>query len=519
MNRTSPGAPASGLITEGRMAGLSRRAAGLLEQAGHAIDRRDMQQADRVLGAALALAPDHPEVLRLLGVGYLLAGRHSDAVATLRRALKSRPDDPLLLNNLGSALRDSGDSDAAVAMFREACARAPTLAAAWFNLGNTLKGEANTQESCDAFAHALALAPEHVAARVNYANALRALGRIDEALVNYREALRTRPADATAWLGLTNIKTVKLSAEETSQLQRCHAQLDIDQDDRAMIGFALATALEHQGRFAEAFETLRDANAARARTVPWDAAEFSGSINAIAAAFPEAGENAGGALGEEVIFVVSLPRSGSTLTEQIISSHPDVEGAGELGDLGTLIEMESTRRAMPFPDWVADTGATDWQRLGRAYLERTQRWRRTRPRFTDKALGNWQYLGAAARMLPGARFVDCRRDPVETCLSCYRQWFGHGQGFTYDLDAMAAYWHDYRRLMHHWKDLWPERIHLQDYEALLADPERQVRALLDACGLQFDPACMNFHENTRAVRTASAAQVRQPLRRDTARAE
>ncbi|MGA9421287.1 MAG: sulfotransferase, partial [Rhodanobacteraceae bacterium] len=485
MNRTPSAAPAAGLITQGRMAGLSRRAADLLGKAGHAIDRRDLENADKMLAAALALAPEHPEVLRLLGVGYLLTGRHADAVATLRRALKLRPDDPLVLNNLGSALRDGGDSDGAVAMFRAACARAPTLAAAWFNLGNTLKGDANTQESCDAFARALELAPEHLAARVNYANVLRALGRIDEALANYREVLRRCPTDAKAWLGLTNIKTIDLSPEETSQLQRCHAQLAVNHDGRAMIGFALATALEHQGRFAEAFEVLTHANADRAREVPWDATEFSASIDAIAGAFPEIGESAGGALGEEVIFVVSLPRSGSTLTEQIISSHPEVEGAGELGDLGTLIERESTRRGMPFPQWIADTGVADWQRLGRIYLERTQRWRRTRPRFTDKALANWQYIGAAARMLPGARFVDCRRDPVETCLSCYRQWFGHGQGFTYDLNAMAAYWHDYRRLMHHWKQLWPARIHLQQYEALLADPESQVRALLAACGLQF----------------------------------
>ncbi len=329
MNSTSP-SPLQGLIVEGRMAGLSRRAASLLEQAGLAIERRDMQQADRVLGAALALAPDHPEVLRLLGVGYLLAGRHADAVATLRRALKLRPDDPLVLNNLGSALRDGGDSDAAVAMFRKACAHAPTLAAAWFNLGNTLKGDANTQESCDAFARALELAPAHLAARVNYANVLRALGRIDEALANYREVLRRCPTDAKAWLGLTNIKTIDLSPEETSQLQRCHAQLSVNHDGRAMIGFALATALEHRGRFAGVEVVLTDANAARARSALGRNGIF-GFNQCDAAAFPELARAPVAHSREEVIFVVSLPRSGSTLTEQIISSHPEGRRRGRAG--------------------------------------------------------------------------------------------------------------------------------------------------------------------------------------------
>ncbi len=500
------------------MSGLSRRAAELLETAGRAIDKRDLASADKALVSALALAPEHPEVLRLLGVGYLLAERHLDAVSTLQRARAMRPRDPLILTNLGSALRASGDAQDALAIFREACELAPTLPAAWYNLAKTYKSEAHTQEACDAFAHTLELAPGHIAARVGHGNALRSLGRIEEALAEYREALRQRPTDANAWLGLINVKTVKLRAEETAQLQRCYARLDVDEEDRASLGFALASALEDEGRYREAFAALVDANAARSRSVPWDAPEFSRTIDAIAAAFPARIDSKDATRGGEVIFIVSLPRSGSTLTEQIISAHPEVEGAGELGDLASIIEEESRRRGNPFPQWAGEATAEDWARLGRSYLERTERWRQVHPRFTDKALSNWQYLGAAALMLPGARFIDCRRDPVETCLSCYRQWFAHGQGFSYDLDALAVYWHDYQRLLAHWHALWPRRIYRQVYEALLADPEAQVRRLLEACGLPFDPVCLEFHRSERPVRTASAAQVRQPLRRDTARA-
>jgi tetratricopeptide (TPR) repeat protein len=516
----SAASTATPLMTEGRAAGLSRRAADLLARAGRAIDRRDLGETDQLLTAAIALAPEHPEVLRLLGVAYLLAERPGDAVATLRRALVARPGDALILNNLGSALRGNGEPEAAIATFREACARAPTLAAAWYNLAKTLKAQAYSEEARDALEHALRLAPHHVAARTTYANVLRSLGRIDEALQQYRRVLRHQPDAANAWLGLTNVKTVQLSHDETRKLQACYDRLDLEDEDRASLGFALATALEYQGRYEEAFIAFEKANASRARQVPWDRDEFSRCVDATLAAFASPGEDpeADCRRGHEVLFIVSLPRSGSTLTEQIISAHPDVEGAGELPDMQAVLDEESSRRKAKFPLWVPDATEEDWRRLGLAYLERTRRWRANRPYFTDKALSNWQHIGAIARMLPGARFIDCRRNPVETCLSCWRQWFGHGQGFSYDLDALAAYWHDYVRLMAHWSALWPGRIHRQIYEELVADPGTRIRRLLEACGLPFDPACLEFHRNARPVRTASAAQVREPLRLDTARA-
>lgn len=510
--------PTGGVSTAARNAGLGTTARQLIHAAGQAIERRDPAATDRALVSLLAIAPDHPEVLRLLGVGYMLVGRHADAVATLQRARAVRPADPLILNNLGSALRGNGEGEQSIAMLREACARAPKLAAAWYNLGKSLKALAHIEEACEAFARAISLQENHLAARVGYANTLRALGRIDEALVQYRDVIRRKPDYADAWLGLTNIKTHQLSAAETNQLQTCYAQLDLAEEDRALIGFALANALEHQDRHTEAFAVLTRANALRQRSVPWDAAAFSCFIDAIAAAFAGEGHGAPGAQGGEVIFLVSLPRSGSTLTEQIISTHSEVEGAGELPDLEVVIEDESKRRNAPFPQWAREADGADWQRLGQDYLQRTRRWRNHHERFTDKALANWQYLGAAALMLPGARFVDCRRDPVETCLSCYRQWFGHGQGFSYQLESLAAYWHDYVRLMNQWDNRWPDRIHRLTYEDLLRDPENQTRRLLEACGLSWQPACLDFHLNPRAVRTASAAQVRQPLRQNTARA-
>src|SRR6185312_7507313 len=171
-------------------------------------------------------------------------------------------------------------------------------------------------------------------------------------------------------------------------------------------------------------------------------------LRTFATATPPQSLNA--SLGHEVIFIVSLPRSGSTLTEQILASHPDVEGANELPDLGNVLEAESRRTGLEFPAWVPNATPADWRRMGESYLERTARFRKSRSRFTDKALSNWRVVGAAMAMLPGARFVNCRRDPVETCFSCFRQVFARGQAFTYDLFDLAAYWRDYDRMMRFW---------------------------------------------------------------------
>ena len=250
------------------------------------------------------------------------------------------------------------------------------------------------------------------------------------------------------------------------------------ENDRVVLGFALAKALEDQGRYSEAFTVLSAANSIKRRHVQWDAHAVQRAHRRHHEAFARPPASASPPeLGREVIFIVSLPRSGSTLTEQILASHPDVEGASELPDLGNVLEEESRRTGLEFPDWVPRATPEDWRRLGEAYLARTARFRRERGRFTDKALSNWRLIGAAMAMLPGARFVNCRRDPVETCLACFRKVFTNGQAFTYDLSDLAAYWRDYDRMMRFWNARYPHAVRDQVYEKLLADPEgRDARA-------------------------------------------
>jgi len=484
----------------------------------HGLDRGDYAQAERCLAEALRLAPEHPDVLRSWAIALHQLGRHGEAAAALRRVIAQRPGDGLAYNALGTALGASGDADGAVEALRRACALEPGLAAAWFNLGKALGELARAAEAAEALRRALAIDPGFEPARFLLAEALMMDGRVADSAAEYRELLRRSPRSGLAWWGLANLKTTRLDEEDAQRLAELVRRADVGPDDRLAAAFALGKALDDVGRPEQAFAAYVEANALARRRIAWNAAAFDAWLERVLAAcdaLPPA--PAGEAFGREAIFVVGLPRSGSTLTEQILAAHPQVEGASELGDLGAVIGEESQRRRRPFPDWVGEATPEDWRRLGGRYLERTARWRERRPRFTDKAPGNWVLIGAIRAMLPGARIVDCRRDAVETCWSCFRQIFWQAHEYSYDLGDLAAYWHAHDRALRHWLGRHAGAVREQVYEDLLAEPEAQTRALLAFCGLPFDPACLRPHEAARSVRTASAAQVREPLRRDTAR--
>ncbi|GLQ49129.1 hypothetical protein GCM10010872_05780 [Dyella flava] len=484
-----------------------------------ALGRGQPDVAERALVSVLALAPQCAEAHRLMGIAFQMRGDHVKAVESLQRALAVCPGDGVILTSLGSSQFETGAIDLALASLRQACEREPGMASAWYNLGKALKLQVHTDEACSALQRALAIEPGHVTARITLADAQASQGNVADAIDNYRDILRRQPGNYKAWFALANLKTLRFTEKDTAQLHQLFRQPGVQTEARLSIGFALAKAQEDQSNYPAAFETLREANTLKRKQVPWNASAERTQIDAIMRAFQgPAPAPLDPALGQEVIFIVSLPRSGSTLTEQILASHPDVEGANEITDFPQVIDDESRRRGQPFPQWVAAATAEDWARLGRDYLQRTQRWREKRPRSTDKNLVTWELVGAIARMLPGARIVNSRRDPLETCFACYRQLFSNGAHFSYDLDDMVSYYADYERLMRYWQEVLPGKIFDHVYETLLTDTEPQIRQLLDFCGLGFDPACLAFHETSRTVlSTASAAQVRQPLRMDTPR--
>ncbi|HET7268304.1 MAG TPA: sulfotransferase [Oleiagrimonas sp.] len=499
-----------------RLRGLSPESTRQLIGAAQALESGQPDAAESALAALLRAHPAHPEVLRLNAGMLDMRGRSSEAMQSMRRALSQRPGDALYHNTMATVLGNAGEYDAAVTELKQACKLEPRMALAWFNLGVMLTRCVRNDEAVEALKRAVQLAPEDAGARAMLADLLRTADRVEEATREYRRILAEHPSAGMAWWGLADLKTVPFEDGDIKRMQTAVKDTRASDDDRIASGMALARALDEAGHYEDALGALNNAHALARRRRAWNASGFSDTIAAITKAFEPFPQGAKtDALGHEAIFIVGMPRSGSTLVEQILASHHDVAGAGELHDLPAVIAEESQRRGQAFPAWVAAMQPADWERLGRRYLERTAHWRGKRPVSTDKLPNNWMYIGAIRAMLPGARIVCCHRDPVETCFSCYRQHLD-GNDYTRTFDDLAAFWRDSDQTMRHWQSRAPDHVFGHDHEQLLADPEARIRALLEGCGLAFDPACLAFHETRREVRSPSATQVRQPLRRSTA---
>jgi tetratricopeptide (TPR) repeat protein len=498
---------------------LAPAAARLLNRARSEWEQGRFDAARRSLASVLSLAPGDPVATFMLGLVSQRLGDHANAIECFRRILPAWPDDFRLRTGLGISLNELGEVDRSISEFRRACELAPESVHAWFNLAEALARHSEATEAVAALQRVLGLDPAHCKARLSLARAQTYLGDIDAAVTEFRRVLLCDPYNPEAWSGLANLNTVRFDDADVAQLRQALASRGIIPRARELLTYALGKALEDQGDYAQAFELFGRANASRRRRTKWDAVAEHAHARAITGIFgadippaPDPG------LGREAIFIVSIARSGSSLVEQILASHPQVEGANEIQDLRKIVDAESRRRGSPFPTWVPEASAEDWLRLGREYMARTARWRESKPRFTDKSLVTWPLVGAVEAMLPAAKVVIVRRDPVETCLGCYRQCFGETSGFACDLDEMAEYYSDFFHTTRFWLRRYPTRVHDLKYEDLVAAPEDAIRGLLAFCELPFDPACVKFHETSRIVRSLpSAAQIRQPLRKDTSR--
>jgi tetratricopeptide (TPR) repeat protein len=484
-----------------------------------ALKAKQFEQAVEQANALLRDRPDHAETKRLLAAALRGCNRDEEALQMLRELAVQEPDNALVHNSLGAALRMNGELDAAGDAFRRAVALAPKLAPAWYNLAIVLFMQERVDDGMAAVDRVIDLVPHHEPALIMRSDMMREQGRVNLVTSEYRKMLARNPKLPWAWFGLANLKNLKFSLDDLGAIERALARYADKCRERTALLFSMAKAYDDHGRYPEAFAALAEANANVRENVPWDAEAFSERTDATLAAFTPPPRGAPTKQGGDVIFVASLPRSGSTLTEQILASHSQVSGAGERQDLHAIIEEESQRRGVALAGWARDASPEDWDRLGKEYLQRAQKWRGSKPRFADKMLGNWRFAGAIFAMLPEAKMVVCRRDPVETGFSCFRQLFVEdGHGYSYDLADMGAYWRDFDRMCRRWSEIYSGRIYDMVYEDLQADQEGKTRELLAFCGLDFEPACLRFHETQRNIKTISSAQVREPLRRDTAQA-
>jgi hypothetical protein len=322
-----------------------------------------------------------------------------------------------------------------------------------------------------------------------------------------------------AYWSLANLKTFRFLGADVAAMRKALLHADLRDEDRYHLEFSLGKALEDAGEFAASFRHYDDANRLRRAKVNYRTEETSAHTQRSKALFTRsffAARESGGAEAADPIFIVGLPRAGSTLIEQILSSHSRIEGTMELADLAhiarELADQKSKSDVSKYPETLAGLEPDRLRALGEEYLARTRIQRKTaRPFFIDKMPNNFAHVGMIHLILPNAKIIDARRHPMANCFSAFKQHFARGQSFSYSLEDLGRYYRDYVELMAHFDEVLPGRAHRVCYERMVADTESEVRRLLAYCGLEFEPACLRFNETARAVRTASSEQVRRPI--------
>jgi tetratricopeptide (TPR) repeat protein len=377
-------------------------------------------------------------------------------------------------------------------------------------------------ESASIYRDLLSRHPRHVEVAISLANALKFAGDQEGAVAAFRRVLAIDPRNGEAWWSLADLKTYRFTGEEIASMEEAVAQSDLREDDRLRLQFALGKAHEDQGDAARAFASYAEGNRLRAKQLRHDPALVTQLVARIEETVTRdllESRAGAGAQEHDPIFIIGMPRAGSTLVEQILASHPLIEGTGELPDIiviaRELEEAEGKLSQEPwhrYPNILQDIPADEMQRLGQIYIDRTRVQRRTgKPHFTDKMPNNWLHMGLIRLILPNAKVIDIRRNPLACGFSNFKQHYARGQEFSYDLDHFGQYYRDYVRLMRHFDAVSPGFVHRVIYEDLVEDARGEVERMLEFIGVPFDEACMEFHRTKRAVRTASAEQVRQPI--------
>jgi tetratricopeptide (TPR) repeat protein len=493
----------------------------LLAAAAALVDNR-IPHAEALLRAHLKRHPTDVAALRMLAEVAARLRRYADAQRILEACLELAPSFDAARHNYATVLNRQGKAAAALPQVEQLLAKEPRnpgyrnlKAAVLANLGDY-------SGSAAVYAEVLKEYPQESKVWMSYGHALKTSGKVSEAIDAYRRAVAIEPNLGEAWWSLANLKTFRFVEGDVLAIRQALARSELSDEERLHFEFALGKALEDRGAYQESFERYLAGNALRRRLQPYSAAENSGFVQRSKALFSReffAARAGFGADAHDPIFIVGLPRSGSTLLEQILASHSLVEGTMELADIPQLARELSRRdgrdEAEAFFQSVAALGSAELCALGERYLQQTRIFRKSEaPRFIDKMPNNCLYVGLIHLILPQAKIIDARRHPLGCGLSCFKQHFARGQGFTYGLEDLGHYYRDYIELMAHFDAVLPGRVHRVFYESMVEDTEAQVRALLAHCGLPFEEACLKFYENERAVRTASSEQVRKPIFRE-----
>jgi tetratricopeptide (TPR) repeat protein len=476
-----------------------------------------LEEAERLYREIIRANPKNVDAIRLLGRVALSARRHNDAERLFHRAIRLAPDFTGAMADLARLFKEQNRFDEAIEWFEKVIELEPANPQAHFQLAGTLAPAALTYRAIESYRKALELSPKFPGARLGLGHVLKTVGRQEEAIEAYRECIRLRPDNGESYWSLANLKTYRLSDGDIAEMEKRLDQDDLTHQSRVNFLFALAKAQEDRGQYERAWERYVAGNAAQRREEKYDPVGTEVVNDSIVEVFDREllERNAGvGNPDPSPIFIVGLPRSGSTLIEQILASHSAVEGTSELPYVGRVATSLNRNRAdgVNYPEAIRELSAENFEALGQDYLDLAAMHRTEgAPRFIDKMPNNFPAVGFLHLVLPNAKIVDARRHPLDSCLGCFRQLFAKGQTFTYDLNDIGEYFLEYQRMMDHWDEVLPGRVLTVQYEELVSDVEPQVRRLLDYCELPFEENCLRFYETDRPVRTASSEQVRQPI--------
>ena len=493
----------------------------LLEAAG-AMVVNDVPRAEALLRSHLKEKPTDVPAIRMFAEVAVRVGRPVEAQRLLERCLELAPGFEAARHNYAVLLHRQNQSAAALIETERLLARAPRnpgyrnlLAVILGRVGEYARSSALYKELLDEY-------PSNAKVWMSYGHVLKTEGRTEDCIRAYRETIAREPSLGEAWWSLANMKTFRFTEADMAAMRAQLARPDLSDTDRLHFDFAMGKALEDASAWEASFAHYASGNALHHATVDYDPALNAGRIERFRRDFTAGffAERAGqGCDSPAPIFVVGMPRSGSTLVEQILSSHSEVEGTTELPEVISMARMLRERsdgdETEGYNRVLAAMGPAELRALGEEYLERCRIHRKTTaPFFIDKMPNNFLHTGLIHLMLPNARIIDTRRHPMACCFSNFKQHYARGQNFSYSLEDMGHYYRDYVRLMAHFDAVLPGRVHRVIYEEMVADTEAEVRRLLDYCGLPFEEGCLRFFENDRPVRTASSEQVRRPIYSD-----
>ncbi|WP_458788971.1 tetratricopeptide repeat-containing sulfotransferase family protein [Dyella jiangningensis] len=490
--------------------------------AATALTENRIPQAEALLREHLREAPTDIAAIRMFAEVALRLGRNEDALNLLARCLELAPTFHAARQNYALALHRSNQPEQALAEIERLLAVAPEHPG-YRNLKAVVLCRIGDVEPAIAlYADLLGTYPGNPKVWMSYGHALKTAGQQEQAIAAYRRSLALEPSFGEVWWSLANLKTFRFSADDLMTMREQLARDDLAEDDRLHLEFAVGKALEDAGDYASSFAHYAQGNAIRRGQLRYNADETSARVRHIRERYTReffASRDGSGCQVGDPIFIVGLPRAGSTLIEQILSSHSQVEGTMELPEVTSITrllrEQGDADSAMPYHDVLATLDRDALRELGERYLAHTRIHRKTSaPLFIDKMPNNFMHIGLIQLMLPNARIIDARRHPLACCFSGFKQHFARGQSFSYSLDDLGRYYRDYVALMGHFDAVLPGRIHRVIYERMVEDTEGEVRRLLDYCGLPFESSCLRFFENARPVRTASSEQVRRPIYRE-----